>query len=274
MTDKTKRTLEFRMSKKVAELTQVVHMLFTRNHEKEVEIDALKDAFEHEITTVTNDAKGRISKLESKVSELERRLEREKTKQSDIIKETVAQESTTKEDEWKRKLVTAEKALHDEKQETQNLRDLLINAQKDIEKLRQKVEDQLNSKTDEIQRRDVEIGNLKRQVAELERQLRTKQLNENETIKKLEKQNEKLEKECIDLQELLDETYKEKELLLARVKQLDSELRALKRDFQKKVSDVVYQNHVVKVPKSAPVTQTFTVNINSSMLLTVIPQKS
>lgn len=27
---------DFRMSKKVAELTQVVHMLFTRNHEKEV----------------------------------------------------------------------------------------------------------------------------------------------------------------------------------------------------------------------------------------------
>ena len=30
------KSLEFRMAKKVAELTQVVHMLFTRNHEKEV----------------------------------------------------------------------------------------------------------------------------------------------------------------------------------------------------------------------------------------------
>lgn len=260
MAERGKRTLEFRMSKKVAELTQVVHMLFTRNHEKEVEIDALKDAYEHEITKVTADAKGKISNLENKVGELERKLERERNKQTEIIKEVVAHESTTKEDEWKRKLVAAEKALHDEKLETQHLRDLLINAQKDIEKLRQKVEDQMNAKTDEIQRRDVEIVNLKRQVAELERTLRNKQLNENETIKKLEKQNEKLEKECLDLQELLDETYKEKETLIAKVKQLDSELRALKRDFQKKVSDVVHQNHVVKVPRSAPVQQTFTVS--------------
>jgi hypothetical protein len=37
--DSAKKTFEFRMSKKVAELTQVVHMLFTRNHEKEVEIE-------------------------------------------------------------------------------------------------------------------------------------------------------------------------------------------------------------------------------------------
>lgn len=261
MADKGKRTLEFRMSKKVAELTQVVHMLFTRNHEKEVEIDALKDSYEHEITKVTADAKSRISKLETKVAELERKLERERNRQSEVIKEVVAQESSSKEDEWKRKLVVAEKALNDEKLETQNLRDLLINAQKDIEKLRQKVDEQLHSKTDEIQRRDAEIANLKRQVAELERTLKTKQLSENETIKKLEKQNEKLEKECLDLQELLDETYKEKEALLAKVKQLESELKALKKDFQKKVSDVVQQNHVVKIPRTAPVHQTFTVGI-------------
>lgn len=261
MADKGKRTLEFRMSKKVAELTQVVHMLFTRNHEKEVEIDALKDSYEHEITKVTADAKSRISKLETKVAELERKLERERNRQSEVIKEVVAQESSSKEDEWKRKLVVAEKALNDEKLETQNLRDLLINAQKDIEKLRQKVDEQLHSKTDEIQRRDAEIANLKRQVAELERTLKTKQLSENDTIKKLEKQNEKLEKECLDLQELLDETYKEKEALLAKVKQLESELKALKKDFQKKVSDVVQQNHVVKIPRTAPVHQTFTVGI-------------
>ncbi|KAL3866083.1 hypothetical protein ACJMK2_043421 [Sinanodonta woodiana] len=72
-----KKTFEFRMSKKVAELTQVVHMLFTRNHEKEVEIEALKEAYEHEISLIMDDAKRKISLLENKVSELERKLERE-----------------------------------------------------------------------------------------------------------------------------------------------------------------------------------------------------
>lgn len=33
---KARKGFEFKMSKKVAELTQVVHMLFTRNHEREV----------------------------------------------------------------------------------------------------------------------------------------------------------------------------------------------------------------------------------------------
>lgn len=260
MADKVKRTLEFRMSKKVAELTQVVHMLFTRNHEKEVEIDALKEAYEHEITVVIEDARGRHSKLENRVIELERKLERERNKQTEIVKEVVAQESNDKEDEWRRKLVVAEKALHDEKLETQHLRDLLINAQKDIEKLRQKVDEQLNSKTDEIQRREVELSTLRRQVSELERSMQAKQLRANETIKNLERNNEKLENECLEMQVLLDETHKVKEGLTARVKQLESELRSLKRDFQKKVSDVVQQNHIIKVPRTAPTQQSFTVS--------------
>ncbi|KAH3838098.1 hypothetical protein DPMN_111504 [Dreissena polymorpha] len=59
------------------------------------------------------------------------------------------------------------------------------------------------------------------------------------------------------MQMLLDETYREKEALLARVKQLDSELKALKKDFQKKVSDVVHHNNIVKVPRNTPVQQTY-----------------
>jgi chromosome segregation ATPase len=259
MADKVKRTLEFRMSKKVAELTQVVHMLFTRNHEKEVEIDALKESYEDEITHVIEDGRTRIGKLENKVVELERKLERERNKQTEIIKEVVAQETSDKEDEWRRKLVAAEKALNDEKQETQNLRDLLINAQKDIEKLRQKVEEQLNSKTDEIQRREAELSNLRKQVSDLERSLQTKQLQANETIKNLERNNDKLEKECLEMQLLLDETHKVKESLISRVKLLESELRSLRKDFQKKVSDVVQQNQVVKIPRTAPVQQSFSV---------------
>ena len=262
MADKTKRTLEFRMSKKVAELTQVVHMLFTRNHEKEVEVDALKEAYEYEISLVIDDAREKITKLDNRVVELERKLEREKNRQTEVIKEAVIQETSDKEDEWRRKLVAAEKALNDEKLETQHLRDLLINAQKDIEKLRQRVEEQLNSKTDEIQRREVELSKLRKNVSDLEKTMQTKELRANDTIRNLERSNEKLEKECYETQELLEETHKVKENLIARVKQLESEMKTLKRDFQKKVSDVFQKNHVVHVPRSAPVptTNNFTVS--------------
>lgn len=258
MSDKAKKTLEFRMSKKVAELTQVVHMLFTRNHEKEVEIEALKDAYEYEITIVIEDAHNKIVKLENKVLELERKLEREKNKQYATVREIVAQESSDKDDEWRRKLVAAEKALNDEKVETLNLRDLLINAQKDIEKLRQRLEDHVNSRTDEVQRREAELSKLKKLVSDLERTMNAKDMKANETIKNLEKSNEKLEKECMEMQEILDETYQIKENLTSRVKQLESELRAMKRDFQKKVSDVVQQNHIVQVPSTTQTQQSST----------------
>lgn len=56
-----RKTFEFRMCKKVAELTQVVHMLFTRNHEKEMEMEALKAAYEEEIERVLKDARKRLS---------------------------------------------------------------------------------------------------------------------------------------------------------------------------------------------------------------------
>ena len=262
--DRNKRSLEFRMSKKVAELTQVVHMLFTRNHEKEVEVDALKDAYEHEIVLVQEDAKTKISKLQSTVQELERKLEREKNKQMEVVQTAVVQEQFDKEDEWRRKLVAAEKALNEEKLETQHMRDLLINAQKDIEKLRQKVQEQLDSKTDEIQRRESELSKLRKEIFDLERTLRDKDKQSSERIKHLESNNERLENELVEMQELLEETHRVKEGLSAKVKQLENELKSLKRDFQKKVSDVVQQNHVVKIPRSAPITQTITVCLTDS----------
>lgn len=257
--DRNKRSLEFRMSKKVAELTQVVHMLFTRNHEKEVEVDALKDAYEHEISLVQEDARSKINKLENSVQELERKLEREKNRQMDVVQTAVVQETFDKEDEWRRKLVAAEKALNEEKLETQHMRDLLINAQKDIEKLRQKVQEQLDSKTDEIQRRENEISKLRKEIFDLERTLRDKDKQNGDRIKMLESNNERLEGELVEMQDLLEETHKLKESLSAKVKQLEIELKSLKRDFQKKVSDVVQQNHVVKIPRSAPITTTVTV---------------
>lgn len=55
--------LQFKLSKKVAELTLVVHMLFTRNHEREVELESTKTAYEMEIDTITNTFKEEIHRI-------------------------------------------------------------------------------------------------------------------------------------------------------------------------------------------------------------------
>ncbi|CAG2256606.1 unnamed protein product [Mytilus edulis] len=198
--DSAKKTFEFRMSKKVSELTQVVHMLFTRNHEKEVEIEAMKEAFEYEILLVQEDA--------------------QRTKSwKNRLKSALKNESDSREEEWKAKLIASEKNLLEEKAECQNLRDLLINAQRDIEKLRQGVADQLASKNEEILRKNQELDKLRKLVANLEKT--------------------QLEKELQQLQALLEETHRNKMKLEEKNAKLETDLKNLGKTFSRKVAEVV-----------------------------------
>ena len=71
----SKKSFEFKMCKKVAELTQVVHMLFVKNHEREVELEALRAAYEREVADVTADARGRLDRLGRSLADEQRRGE-------------------------------------------------------------------------------------------------------------------------------------------------------------------------------------------------------
>ncbi|XP_071171588.1 protein FAM184A-like isoform X4 [Mytilus edulis] len=237
--DSAKKTFEFRMSKKVSELTQVVHMLFTRNHEKEVEIEAMKEAFEYEILLVQEDAQGRIDNLETKRLELELELDRERKAVENRLKSALKNESDSREEEWKAKLIASEKNLLEEKAECQNLRDLLINAQRDIEKLRQGVADQLASKNEEILRKNQELDKLRKLVANLEKTQVETEIHYKEIIRDIEKTNEKLEKELQQLQALLEETHRNKMKLEEKNAKLETDLKNLRKDFSRKVAEVV-----------------------------------
>ncbi|XP_072030204.1 uncharacterized protein [Amphiura filiformis] len=71
----SKKSFEYKVSKKVAELIQVVHMLFTKNHERELELQATKDAYEEEIANVIRDARNRLAQLEQTLNDEKRRCE-------------------------------------------------------------------------------------------------------------------------------------------------------------------------------------------------------
>jgi hypothetical protein len=92
-------------------------MLFTRNHEKEVEIEAMKEAYEYEILLVQEDSQNRIDNLERKRLELELELDKERKAGQDRLKSAVRNEANSKEEEWKAKLLAAEKSLLEEKSE-------------------------------------------------------------------------------------------------------------------------------------------------------------
>jgi predicted nucleic acid-binding Zn-ribbon protein len=103
---------------KVAELTQVVHMLFTRNHEKEVEIEALKEAYEFEITDVISDARQRIADLEGQLEE----SIRQQSTDTDRVRKLLEGEFQDREKDLKARLEDAERQLQEERSECQNLR--------------------------------------------------------------------------------------------------------------------------------------------------------
>lgn len=253
MGDKAKKTFDFRMSKKVAELTQVVHMLFTRNHEKEVEIELLKEAYEYEIQVVQEDAYAKITRLEDRNADLQKQLEMEKRASKERVKSAVQQETEGKDSEWRKRLEIAEKLLEEEKAETQNLRDLLINAQQDLEKLRQGVAEQLRLKNEEIQQRDKELDRLRKMVQELETTNQESEKHYKELLKDLEKSNQKLEKEIKQLQEMLEATHRMKVQLESKTQKLEIDLKNLRRDFNRKVSEVVasQKNIQDRLPRSA-----------------------
>jgi chromosome segregation ATPase len=272
--DSAKKTFEFRMSKKVAELTQVVHMLFTRNHEKEVEIEAMKEAYEYEILLVQEDSQNRIDNLERKRLELELELDKERKAGQDRLKSAVRNEANSKEEEWKAKLLAAEKSLLEEKSECQNIRDLLINAQKDIEKLRQGVADQLASKNEEIQRKNQELEKLRKLVANLERTQVETEIHYKEIIRDLEKTNEKLEKELQQLQALLEETHKNKMKLEEKNTKLETDLKSLRKDFSRKVAEVVASQKMQQQQSQQSSARMspgiFTVSLNNAIILIII----
>ena len=223
------------MSKKVAELTQVVHMLFTRNHEKEVEIEALKEAYELEISEAISDARSRISQLERQRED----SLRQQAGDTDRIRKLLEGELEHKEQEWRRKLEEGEGSLQEERTECQNLRDMLIRAQGDIENLRRGVSQQLSAQAGEATRQQQEVERLRRQVGQLEQSLRERGKESGELVRELEKSNEGLERELRQVHPALEESHRTRDQLLARNKQLDADMKALKRDFNRKVAEVV-----------------------------------
>ncbi|KAH9520229.1 hypothetical protein Btru_060313 [Bulinus truncatus] len=235
MSAQDKNSFHYRMCKKVAELTQVVHLLFTRNHEKEIEMAALKESYEYEIELVIQDAKSRIASLENSLEELKKQnleIEQRSHKEIDVA-------LSDKDAQWRQILLEKEKCFEKERIECQNLRGMLIKSQADIDKRKQNLADQIAAKNYEILRKDEEIQLIHRRLDAAEMRLNGSQINEQNASEELRRTNEKLKIDIIHLQSLADKMNKNNEQLLARNKQLEANLKDTKAQYNKKLSQVI-----------------------------------
>lgn len=204
-------------------------MLFTRNHEKEVEIEALKDAYEYEIDCIIKDARKRLENVEKRIRDLERELSNGSSQNRSQLQEAL----TRKDEEWIAKVKGLEQTLQSEKKESQNSRDLLIKARNDIEKLRtahsgeiSKISRDTGDKSKEIDRLKDIIRNLEYSISEKQQKL--------SSANDLNKHIDALQKEIHKLKEQYKNSEKVREHVIVKNKQLEGEIKNLRKALNKK----------------------------------------
>lgn len=222
-----KRALDFRMSKKVAELTQVVHMLFTRNHEKEVELEAIRDAYEDEIDAVLVDAKGRINELRTQAERLER--------QAKVDADLIASFQSINVDDLKKRLTSTEEQLAEEKKECQSARDLLILARNDIERLRDGQSEDSKRLRIELEAKSRDVLHFKQVIHDLEKALREKdsQINAWNDSRVI---HEKLQQEISRLKDVVAATERQRDEAANKNKQMESDIKSLRKELAKRIT--------------------------------------
>ncbi|XP_033108868.1 WEB family protein At3g02930, chloroplastic-like [Anneissia japonica] len=122
----SKKSFEIKMCKKVAELTQVVHMLFTKNHEREIEIATMTKEYESEISRLVHTHSEKIRALSNDVKEIK------------VAEERASQKLIQNEKECKFKLEQQKEAHIKELKSAENVRDDL---QLKIDELLRQIDD-------------------------------------------------------------------------------------------------------------------------------------
>lgn len=206
--------IKTKLSRKIAELTMVIHLLFTRNHEREVEIEAVKTAYEHEIDVIREEAKGKMSWLEGQLDELEKfrvllnlkATENEKDKQQ--IKELQNKEA--------------------ELYETLGHKDqLLALAEKQIVELREQLKGKLKADDEQIGMLSTELESAKMENSSLKEKLKAK----TDKMKKSERQIDSLQSKIRTLEEELSDISEQK-------RRLENSVNGLESDWQDEIDNL------------------------------------
>lgn len=195
--------LKGKLSRKIAELTMVIHLLFTRNHEREIEVESLKTAYEHEISVILEEAKGKISWLEGQLDELEKYRVLLDLKNTEIEKDKQQiQDLQNREEE-----LNAQLGHKDQ---------LLIIAEKQIVQLKESLMDMSNSRDDHL---SVELENVKKDNSNLKEKIKVK----NDKIKKSQNQVDNLQSTVKTLEDELKDVLEKKQRLEVSVDDLQGD---------------------------------------------------
>ena len=203
--------LKGKLSRKIAELTMVIHLLFTRNHEREFEVEALKTAYEHEISVLLEEAKGKISWLEGQLDELE------KYRVLLDLKNTESEKDKQQIQDLQNKVAELNAVIGHKDQ-------LLLMAEKQIVELKESLMDKLRSGDDQVSLLSVELENMKKENSNLKDKLKGK----TDKIKKCQSQVDNLQSKVEALEEELNDA-------LTKKQRLENSVNGLQGDWQDEI---------------------------------------
>ena len=209
--------IKTKLSRKIAELTMVIHLLFTRNHEREVEIEAVKTAYEYEIDVIRKEAQGKMSWLEGQLDELEkfRVLLNLKATENDKDKQQI------------KELQNKEAELH----ETLGHKDqLLALAEKQIVELREQLMGKLKADDEQIGMLSTELESAKMENSFLKEKLKAK----TDKMKKSERQIDSLQSKVRTLEEEFFDILEQK-------RKLENSVNGLESDWQDEIDNLSHR---------------------------------
>lgn len=186
-----------KLSKKIAELSTVVQALFTRNHEKELELMATKKSYEDEMKRVTEEGKSKLTWLEKQLDDLERfrTLLEMKTDECERTKATV-ETLQGKQLEAEKKMSERGVLLREALVEIENLKEEI--ASRSPEEL-QKLQREKRELSNELEDERTTLREHKEMVMDLQNKVHIIEMNLNGMLN----ENETLKNECLRLSDEL-----------------------------------------------------------------------
>ena len=216
-----------KLCKKVAELAQVIHLLFTSNHEKQMEIDYLIDAYENEISKTIDEAQQWVMSSANTIAEHKKNAEESVAELGNARHQLML--LTERYDQLTEKEKQQGDELSEVKEECQKLRDLLINDQSDLQRLKANLESELKEKEQLLSKRNEDLERMGQKMTRLETTLLDMQRNADRAVKMAQKRVRSVELELDKMRLEVKSAHRNRDAMLEKQKSLEKELK----DYQK-----------------------------------------
>ncbi|KAF6022923.1 hypothetical protein EB796_018779 [Bugula neritina] len=238
----SKKGFDYKMSKKVAELTQVVHMLFTRNHEREVEIQMTKELYNKELDRIHLSYKKKIDSLEKELNLATEKLNSNSSEE--VLRTKIDQALLELESKWSKKFDSKESQYLTEKMNNVALKESLTRVEQELSLLQTSMADSSQTLNMQLMSKKKEVDQLNRKLAE-----QCKEYEQLSTV--LQTTSAQHREESQTLRSMLSESQSKEVSTAKKLQQVESELKSLKREITRKSSiELTSSRRSANIPNS------------------------